>query len=177
KAPPARSAGTVETERPDGSAVAIKPAASAPVTNTAMVAPPAGAASVAKASAAAASSPQGVAQSPERSAEARRALALLEGKAATPPAGQAPSSNTKADAEAVGGRFVVQAGAYGDSASLRVARQRVEKLGLKTYTQVVQTEAGERTRVRVGPYATRDEAEKAATLIKGSGLAASILSL
>jgi DedD protein len=37
---------------------------------------------------------------------------------------------------------------------LRDARQKVEKLGLKTYTQVVETPTGKRTRVRVGPYAT-----------------------
>ncbi len=62
-------------------------------------------------------------------------------------------------------------------ATLREARQKVEKLGLKTYTQVVETESGARTRVRVGPFDTRDEAEKAAARIKTSGLAANILSL
>jgi DedD protein len=176
---PARSAGKVETERSDESTAAGKPAASAPATATATIAPPAVAASVAKVNPAPApaTASQGAAESPQRAAEARRALALLEGKAATPAVGQPPAVSTKADAEPAGGRFVVQAGAYGDSASLRVARQRVEKLGLKTYTQVVQTESGQRTRVRVGPYATRDEAEQAAALIKGSGLAASILTL
>jgi DedD protein len=53
----------------------------------------------------------------------------------------------------------------------------VEKLGLKTYTQVVETESGPRTRVRVGPFDSRDEADKAAARIKGTGLAANILSL
>ena len=79
--------------------------------------------------------------------------------------------------EAKTARFVVQAGAYTDAATLREARQKVEKLGLKTYTQVVETDSGSRTRVRVGPFDTREEAEKAAARIKGSGLAASILSL
>lgn len=96
-------------------------------------------------------------------ADAQRAQALLEGKGD--------------DAAAKTPRFVVQAGAYSDAASLREARQKVEKLGLKTYTQVVTTDAGSRTRVRVGPFATRDEAEAAAARIKGSGLAANILSL
>ena len=74
-----------------------------------------------------------------------------------------------ANAEAA--RFVVQVGAYTDAAALREARQKVEKLGLKTYTQVVETDAGTRTRVRVGPFDTREEADKAAARIKGSGLA------
>jgi DedD protein len=101
-------------------------------------------------------------------AEAQRAQALLEGK---PVAAASAASAPKAP------RYVVQAGAYTDAAALREARQKVEKLGLKTYTQVIETGAGSRTRVRVGPFDTREEAEKAATRIKGSGLAVSILSL
>jgi hypothetical protein len=58
-------------------------------------------------------------------------------------------------------RFVVQVGAFSDAATLREARAKVEKLGLKTYTQVVGSEAGPRTRVRLGPYASRDEADAA----------------
>ncbi len=105
-------------------------------------------------------------------ADAQRAQALLDGKAVavvTPPGAAASEPKTA--------RFVVQAGAYTDAATLREARQKVEKLGLKTYTQVVETESGARTRVRVGPFDSREEAEKAASRIKGSGLAANILSL
>ena len=116
---------------------------------------------------------RGAASAAEPSREAQRAQALLDGKpiaAAAEPAA-AVASEPKA------ARFVVQAGAYTDAAALREARQKVEKLGLKTYTQVIETESGSRTRVRVGPFDTRDEAEKAAARIKGSGLAANILSL
>jgi DedD protein len=104
----------------------------------------------------------------ETERDAQRARALLEGK---PVATLPPTAETKLP------RFVVQAGAYTDAAALREARQKVERLGLKTYTQVVDTEAGARTRVRVGPFDSRDDAEKAATLIKSAGLAANILSL
>ena len=72
---------------------------------------------------------------------------------------------------------MVQVGAFTDPSSLRDARQKVEKLGLKTYTQVIDTEAGKRTRVRVGPFDARDEAERAATRLKSSGLPANILVL
>jgi len=111
-------------------------------------------------------------EAPDSKIEAQRAQALLEGKpvaAVTPPAAVASEPKTA--------RFVVQAGAYTDAATLREARQKVEKLGLKTYTQVVETESGARTRVRVGPFDSREEAEKAASRIKGSGMAANILSL
>lgn len=75
------------------------------------------------------------------------------------------------------GRFVVQAGAYLDAASLREARQKVEKLGLKTYTQEVDTPTGKRTRVRVGPFESRPEADGVAARIKATGLSVVVLTL
>lgn len=107
-----------------------------------------------------------------RSEEARRAQALLDGKPVAD-AGSTKPSERAADAP----RFIVQAGAYSDAGSLRTARDKVEKLGLKTYVQTVDTEAGKRTRLRVGPFESRDEAEKAAARIKASGLAVNVLSL
>jgi DedD protein len=84
----------------------------------------------------------------------------------------------KADSEpAATGRFVVQVGAYNDAERLRAARQKVEKLGFKTYTQDVDAPSGKRTRVRLGPFATRAEAEAAAGKVKGAGLQANILAL
>jgi DedD protein len=80
-------------------------------------------------------------------------------------------------ASAPGGRFVVQVGAYADANALREVRARVEKLGLKTYTQVIETSAGQRTRVRVGPYASRDEAAAAAGRLRSAGLQANVLAL
>lgn len=75
------------------------------------------------------------------------------------------------------GRFVVQVGAFVEDRALREARQKVEKLGLKTYTQVIENDAGKRTRVRVGPFDTRAEADAAAAKLKAGGLPANILAL
>jgi len=96
------------------------------------------------------------------SADAVRAQALLGGTSAT------------AD---VPGRFVVQVGAYSDAAALREVRYRCEKLGIKTYTQVVETAAGKRTRVRVGPFASRAEADGVGARLKSAGLPAAVLAL
>jgi DedD protein len=71
----------------------------------------------------------------------------------------------------------VQAGAFTDATKLQEARQRVERLGFKTYTQVIENEAGKRTRVRVGPYATREEADNAAAKLRRAGLAANVLTI
>jgi len=94
--------------------------------------------------------------------ESARARALLDGHAA---------------ASAPAARLVVQVGAFTDADKLRDARQKVEKLGFKTYTQVVAVEGGKRTRVRVGPFASRAEADKAALRLKRAGLSAAILTL
>lgn len=94
-----------------------------------------------------------------------RAKALLDGK----PAATAPVE--------VEGRLVVQVGAYADVAKAREARAKLEKAGLKTYTQVAETKDGKRIRVRVGPYASKAEADKAVAKIRSLDLPASILTL
>lgn len=75
------------------------------------------------------------------------------------------------------GRFVVQIGAFAEVDSAREARMKVERMGLKTYTQVIESPSGRRIRVRVGPYPNKAEAEKAANKIKSGGLQAAILLL
>jgi DedD protein len=78
---------------------------------------------------------------------------------------------------AAAGRFIVQVGAFLDEAKVRETRAKVEKLGMKTYTQPVETPTGKRIRVRVGPYATKAEADKIAARLKGDGLQAVVLTL
>ena len=82
-----------------------------------------------------------------------------------------------APAAAAEARLVVQVGAFADADKAREARTKLEKAGLKTYTQVADTKDGKRTRVRVGPFATKAEAEKAASKIKSLDLPAAILTL
>jgi len=104
-----------------------------------------------------------------------RARALLEGKTPVAAATAAkPAATTTADEN---GRFVVQVGAFADADKAREVRQKLEKAGLKTYTHVAKTADGERTRVRVGPFGTRAEADRAASKVKGLSLPAAILSL
>lgn len=74
-------------------------------------------------------------------------------------------------------RFIVQVGAFADADKAKEVRVKLERAGLKTYTQVVDSKDGKRTRVRVGPYSSRAEADKAAARIKGLDLSASILTL
>ncbi|MGJ7520378.1 SPOR domain-containing protein [Variovorax sp. LT1P1] len=103
-----------------------------------------------------------------------RARALLDGKTA---AAAAAAATKPAAASDDAGRFVVQVGAFAEADKAREVRQKLEKSGLKTYTNVAKTPDGDRTRVRVGPFASRAEADKAAAKVKGLSLPAAVLSL
>jgi DedD protein len=114
---------------------------------------------------------------PEAKAEAKpaakpddgaRAKALLDGQGTVAAAAAAPSGTE---------RMIVQVGAFADADKAKEVRQKLEKAGLKTYTQVAQTKDGQRTRVRVGPFASKADAEKAASKIKSLDLPAAILTL
>lgn len=107
----------------------------------------------------------------DTAADAARAQAILEGRS---PAQPAP---TAATADPAGARFIVQVGAFADPAAAQATRLKLERAGLKTYTHEAQTPEGKRIRVRLGPFATRAEAEKAATKAKAVGTAAAILTL
>ncbi|WP_421954567.1 SPOR domain-containing protein [Polaromonas sp.] len=112
---------------------------------------------------------------PEPKPEARPAAAVDDGaRAKALLNGQAVAAPAPAAAE---GRMVVQVGAFADVAKAREARLKLEKAGLKTYTQVAETKDGKRIRVRVGPFATKADAEKAASKIKTLDLPAAILTL
>lgn len=100
---------------------------------------------------------------PAKPDDGAKAKALLEGK---------PVEATEGVA-----RFVVQVGAFADSDKAREARLKLERAGLKTYAQVVETKDGKRTRVRLGPFSTRAQAEEAAAKAKAADLPAAILTL
>jgi DedD protein len=102
---------------------------------------------------------------PKPADDGAKARALLEGQ---------PTQVAAATAE---GRFVVQVGAFADATKVREVRQKVEHAGMKTYTNVAETKDGKRIRVRVGPFGSRAEADKAAEKLKGLDLPAAILTL
>ena len=184
----------IETPPKDGAPALSMPAARAPSVKPAEAPPPA--VTIAEAREEAASTPAPVASKPAATATAKpapveakvaevkpaepkptesaRAKALLEGKTEK----VAKSEKTeKAEKASDTGRFVVQVGAFADAGAARETRLKVEKLGLKTYTQVAATSSGNRIRVRAGPYSSRAEADKAQAKAKAAGLTAVVLTL
>jgi DedD protein len=141
---------------------------------------PAGSAPVASAPVATAAAPVAAAPVTAAPVTAIQSAASKAGTASTATtantANTAPKPADPPQAAAVG-RFVVQVGAYNDVERLRAARAKLEKLGFKSYTQDVESPTGKRTRVRVGPYGSRQEAENAAAKVKAAGMQTAILSL
>lgn len=62
--------------------------------------------------------------------------------------------------------FVAQVGAYSNAATAKKELKKLKSWGFKAYTE----QAGDKVRVRVGPYPNRDKAEKAAHLLEKRGL-------
>ena len=92
--------------------------------------------------------------------DGHKAKALLEGK------------------DSASGKVVIQVGAFSDEGKVREVRRKLEQAGLKTYTQTVEGKDGKRsTRVRLGPFDSRAEADKAAARVRKLDLPANLIAL
>lgn len=126
--------------------------APAPAPKAAPVAakPPAPAAEPAKAVAAEPSRPP--APAPAKPAETRAAAPKLEG-------------------------FAVQVGAFRDEAKLRQAREKLAAAGVVHYTERLESAGGPLTRLRAGPFPTREAAESALVTLKRAALDGKVVPL
>ncbi|WP_153110818.1 SPOR domain-containing protein [Propionivibrio limicola] len=92
------------------------------------------------------------------SGEAERAAAILDGKPSEPPA-------TKS-----GATHVILIGAFSNPANVRQLQTKIGELGIKVFTESVNSPGGKKTRVRAGPFATREAADKALEKMKRIGV-------
>ena len=105
---------------------------------------------------------------PAQSADdAARALAILEGKP------QEKAQDKPHDAG--NGKFVVQVAALATQDKVDELQEKLREAGIKSYTQKVSSPAGERIRVRVGPFGSRDDAEKTRAKLQKLGLGGSLV--
>lgn len=125
-------------------APAIAEIASAPTTPTAPVAPSAAQAPI--------TAPMSAPVAPAKPDDGARAAALLDG--------QAPAAG-----------YAIQAGSYTDKAKLQEVEAKLDKAGLAHYTQGAISKNGtHHTRVRLGPFATQQEANSAAVRVNKLGI-------
>jgi DedD protein len=114
------------------------------------------------------------AAAPTASQEAPKPAAQPEAKPAQAAKPKAPATATakaaRPAAPAASGPFVVQVIALADAEKARRMQQQIAAAGIKSYTEVVKTVKGDVTRVRAGPFGTREAAEKARDQLKSLGL-------
>ena len=149
---------TVRIPSPDANAFAPKPAP-APVSK-----PAAGKSTASEVDARATAAPAGSQEAPRPVAQPEAA------KPAKTEKPKAPAKPSKPAAPAANGAFVVQIIALADAEKARRMQQQIAAAGIKSYTEVVKTVKGDVTRVRAGPFGTREAAEKAREQLKSLGM-------
>ena len=87
--------------------------------------------------------------------EARRAAAILAGKSPEP-AAKVP--------------HLILIGAFANEANVINLRKKLGEQGIKTFTEPLDSPQGRKTRVRAGPFPSRDAAEKALVKMKRIGV-------
>ena len=83
----------------------------------------------------------------------------------------------KAEAKApVSGNYFVQIGVFSDPDNVRQMQDKLSAKGLKTRAELIDTAKGKKTRLRVGPFADKKEAEAALEKAKSLNLTGMIVS-
>jgi len=72
--------------------------------------------------------------------------------------------------EVKNGSFSVQIGVFTDAANVKQLQVKATAQGLQSYTETLATPKGPKIRLRAGPFASRDAAEKAQEKLKAVGL-------
>jgi DedD protein len=95
----------------------------------------------------------------EKQTEAQRAAAILSGKTTDDPA---PANDKDS--------FVIVVGTFSNTANVKELQTKIKGLGIKVYTESLESPEGRKTRVRAGPFASRNAAEKALEKMKRIGI-------
>jgi DedD protein len=84
-----------------------------------------------------------------------------------------PTETSSKDQPVSAESFVAQVGAYSNQATAKQELKKLKKWGFKAYTE----KAGDKLRVRVGPYPDREKAEKVGHLLEKHGLHPVVMSV
>jgi DedD protein len=88
-------------------------------------------------------------------------------KGSDKPAARTDAEQRRAEAALAGGQFMIPAGAYADPAGVI---EKLKQAKIPFYTEPIATKQGTVTRVRAGPFASRDAADKVLQQLKDLGL-------
>ncbi len=108
-------------------------------------------------------------QAPDASQPAAKPAAAPEQKRVTPEAAPAEVAHKEQAAQQSG--YIVQIGAFSNADTAHRWHKNLIKQGIKAYTE----KAGDKIRVRAGPYATREAADKVRHRLESQGLHPNII--
>jgi len=106
-------------------------------------------------------------------APARVAKAEPSAPAPTKPAAAAPKAAARPKLEG----FAVQVGAFRDEAKLAQAREKLAAAKIVHYTERLEVKSGPLTRLRAGPFPTREAAESALAALKLAAVDGKVVTL
>ncbi len=95
---------------------------------------------------------------PSDAKDAQRAAAILGGKAVDNPASSANS------------QFVILIGAFANPGNVKLLQTKIGELGVRVFTEPLDTPGGRKTRVRAGPFPSKEAAQKALDKMKRIGV-------
>lgn len=81
----------------------------------------------------------------------------------------------KTDTTAPTGNYFVQIGVFSDASKVKLMQAKLTEKGLKSRVDLIDTAKGQKTRLRVGLFATRLDAEDALTKVKSLGLTDAVI--
>jgi len=108
----------------------------------------------------------------EKVDEASRAKAILEGR---PEPEAKPKAEAKAEPKKESGRFVVQVAALATQDKVDELQGKLKSAGIPSFTQKISTDSGSRTRIRVGPFSSKEEADRVRAKLSKIGLAGTLV--
>ena len=115
------------------------------------------------------------AKAPSPLGETRGEGKSAAGKAALPPPSP-PVPAKPADAPKLEG-FAVQVRAFRDEGKLKQSREKLVGAGVVHYTERLEAKGGALTRLRAGPFATREQAEAALVKLKRASIDGKVVPL
>lgn len=94
--------------------------------------------------------------------DAKRAAAILAGQ------------SIEAKPAVKSGEYLVLIGAFSNEANVRNLKTKLAEQGIKTFSEPLDTPQGKKTRVRAGPFASREAAEKALEKMQRIGVSGAV---
>jgi len=89
---------------------------------------------------------------------------------AAPPAGKTAAAVPAPAPAKPGGQHVILIGAFANPENVKQLQGKIGGLGVSTYTEMLNSPDGAKTRVRAGPFPTREAADNALEKLKRSGI-------